>query len=109
MTLLLEIASWVLVLSGSLFLLIGGYGIIRLPDFYTRLHAAGIIDSLGMILILVGLMIPAGLSLISVKLALVIALLLFTGSTACHALARAAVHAEEKPANADGGGVSSKP
>jgi multicomponent Na+:H+ antiporter subunit G len=81
-----------LLIAGSLFLMIGGYGVMRLPDFYARVHAAGVIDTLGMAFILLGLMVLGGLTLVTVKLFLIIILLLVTGPTACHALARAALH-----------------
>ena len=71
-------------------MLIGGIGIYRLPDIYTRMHGAGIIDSLGAAMIIAGLMVQAGLTLVTVKLALIIVFLFFTGPTTTHALARAA-------------------
>ena len=68
--LVLDLISAGLLAAGSIFVLIGGFGLIRLPDFYTRLHAAGITDTLGAELILLGLMFQAGLSLVTVKLIL---------------------------------------
>ena len=56
----LDIMSWILLGIGTLFLLIGAVGLIRLPDFFSRMHAAGLIDTLGAGLILAGLMIEAG-------------------------------------------------
>ena len=53
--LVLDLISAGLLAAGSIFVLIGGFGLIRLPDFYTRLHAAGITDTLGAELILLGL------------------------------------------------------
>ena len=76
--------------AGSIFVLIGGFGLIRLPDFYTRLHAAGITDTLGAELILLGLMFQAGLSLVTVKLILISLFIFFTSPTATHAVANAA-------------------
>jgi multicomponent Na+:H+ antiporter subunit G len=61
-----------------------------MPDFWTRTHAAGITDTMGAGLILVGLMFQAGLSLISVKLVMILAFLYLAGPTASHALYRAA-------------------
>lgn len=90
---LVDLLTGLLLLTGSGFLLVGGIGVLRLPDFYSRLHAAGIIDTLGMMLILAGLMIQGGFTLITVKLFMVMVLILFTGPSACHALARAALHA----------------
>ncbi|MCG6948814.1 MAG: monovalent cation/H(+) antiporter subunit G [Acidobacteria bacterium] len=85
-----EILSWVCILSGSIFLLIGGIGLIRLPDFYTRIHAAGMTDTMGAWLVLVGLMFTAGWSLVMVKLVVLVFFLAVTSPLASHALAKAA-------------------
>ncbi len=92
-----ELASAILLLFGGLFVLIGGVGILRLPDFFTRLHAAGLNDTLGAAFVLIGLMILAGFTLVSAKLALILFFLLFTSPTSTHALARAAVLGGLKP------------
>ena len=92
MALLLDIVGWSLLALGSVMLLIGGIGLVRLPEVFSRMHAAGIIDTLGAGAILAGLMIEAGLTLVTVKLALIVILILFTSPTATHALARAALH-----------------
>ena len=60
MTLLVDIASWILLLGGGFFLLVGGIGVLRLPDIFTRMHAAGITDTLGAGLVLLGLIVQAG-------------------------------------------------
>lgn len=85
-----EFAVWVLLVSGSVFCVIGGIGVLRMPDFYTRTHAASITDTLGASLILVGLAIHAGLGLVTVKLVIVLVLLYVTSPTATHALVKAA-------------------
>jgi multicomponent Na+:H+ antiporter subunit G len=71
-------ASWVLLIGGSFFLMIGAIGVLRMPDVYTRSHAAGVTDTMGVILILGGLMIQGGFTLITAKLALILIFLLFT-------------------------------
>ena len=88
--LILNLISAGLLAAGSIFVLIGAFGLVRLPDFYTRLHAAGITDTLGAELILLGLMFQAGLSLITVKLILISLFIFFTSPTATHAVANAA-------------------
>ena len=88
--LILNLISAGLLAAGSIFVLIGAFGLIRLPDFYTRLHAAGITDTLGAELILLGLMFQAGLSLVTVKLVLISLFIFFTSPTATHAVANAA-------------------
>ncbi|MES1930637.1 monovalent cation/proton antiporter subunit MnhG/PhaG [Salinisphaera dokdonensis CL-ES53] len=89
---LIDAASWLLLLGGALFSVIGGVGMLRMPDFYTRMHAASITDTAGMILMLGGLMLQAGLTLVTAKLVFVMLFLLITSPTATHALARAALH-----------------
>ena len=86
----IEVLSWILILGGSGFVIIGGVGLLRLPDFYTRIHAAGITDTLGTWLILLGLMLHEGLTLGAAKLAMLLFFLLATGPLASHALAKAA-------------------
>ena len=76
--LILNLISAGLLAAGSIFVLIGAFGLIRLPDFYTRLHAAGITDTLGAELILLGLMFQAGLSLVTVKLILISLFIFFS-------------------------------
>lgn len=94
---LLNVLSWICLLLGSFFAVSGGIGLLRFPDFFSRLHPAGITDTLGAALILVGLMFQAGLSLISVKLMMILAFLLLTTPTATHALAKSALHGKLRP------------
>ncbi|NQV48341.1 MAG: monovalent cation/H(+) antiporter subunit G [Rhodospirillaceae bacterium] len=92
MELVTDILSWGLLLGGSGFLLTGGIGLLRLPDLFSRMHGSGIIDTLGAVMILTGLMVQEGFSLISVKLALMVLFLMFTSPTTTHALARSALN-----------------
>ncbi len=85
-----DIVSGALLLSGAAFVLIGNLGLLRLPDFYSRLHGAGITDTLGAELMLFGMMVQAGFSLVTVKLLLISLFVFFTSPTATHALANAA-------------------
>jgi multicomponent Na+:H+ antiporter subunit G len=85
-----ELAVWACLLGGSFFSLIGGIGLIRMPDFYTRGHAASITDTMGATLILLGLGIHSGLNLITVKLVFIFLFLYLTSPTAAHALVKAA-------------------
>lgn len=91
MALAVDLLSWACLIGGTAFALIGAVGIVRLPDVFTRMHGAGMIDTLGAGLILLGLMLQAGLSLVSVKLALIAVFLFFTSPTTTFALARAAL------------------
>lgn len=93
----LDILSWVFLLGGSFFMLVGALGVLRLPDVYTRGHAAGITDTLAALLILVGLMFQSGFSLITAKLIMILVFLLFTSPAASHALGNAAWSSGVKP------------
>ena len=97
MDIILQILSWGLLIIGSGFLLVGGIGLVRLPDVFTRMHGAGIIDTLGAGAVLSGLMIQGGFTIVTLKLALIIAFIWFTSPTATHALARAALHGGVQP------------
>lgn len=83
--------SWGFLAFGSFFVLTGVIGILRMPDIFTRLHAASLTDSLGLELILIGLMINSGFTLATLKLLLIAIFILITGPTATHALANAAI------------------
>ncbi len=104
MELVLDILSWVLIGGGASFSVIGGIGLLRFPDFYTRLHAAGITDTLGAWMLLVGFMLQADDWLVIVKLALIVVFLFFTSPTGSHALARAALSSGMLPWTKPGDG-----
>ena len=89
----LLIVSIVLMALGAFFMLVAAAGVIRFPDFYTRLHAAGIGDTLGQGLILLGLAIPVfavGFGQVAFKLLLIMLFVFVFNPTATHALARGA-------------------
>jgi multicomponent Na+:H+ antiporter subunit G len=94
---LLDTLSWVLLTLGGLSVLIGGIGALRMPDLYTRMHAASVTDSLGAILVLVGIMLQAGWSLATIKLIAILLFLLLTSPTSSNALASAALLAGNRP------------
>ena len=96
----IDVLSWVLLTLGGAFVLIGGVGGLRLPNFYTRIHAASLTDTMATILIFVGMMLQAGFTLATLKLAAIMLFLLLTGPTATYALANAALLSGLKP-NAD--------
>ena len=105
----LDILSWGLLVVGGLFCIVGAVGMLRMPDFYTRMHAASVIETLGGGLILLGLMLQAGLTLVAVKLMIVALLIFFASPTATHALARAAMARGLKPLLHGGEEGASKP
>lgn len=94
---IIDILSWVSLSIGGVLGIVGAIGIHRFPDFYSRLHAVGIADTLSALLILLGLGLQAGLSLAAFKLMLIFVFLFFTSPTASHALSNAALHSGLKP------------
>ncbi len=91
MTLFIDILSWLLLTAGGAFVFIGGLGALRMPNLYTRMHAASVTDTMGAILILGGIMLQAGMTLATIKLAAILLFLLLTSPTASNALASAAI------------------
>lgn len=89
--------SWLLLTLGGVCVLIGGVGALRMPDLYSRMHAASVTDSLGAILVLTGAMLQAGLTLASLKLGAVLLFLLLTSPTSSYALASAALISGTRP------------
>jgi multicomponent Na+:H+ antiporter subunit G len=97
MTEILDVLSWLLLSFGGLFVFIGGVGALRLPDFYSRMHAASLTDTMGTMLVLTGIMLQAGASLATIKLGAILIFMLLTGPTASYALANAALVSGLKP------------
>ncbi len=93
----LDLVSWGAIVTGGAFIVIGAVGVLRMPDFFTRQHAAGLTDTLGAGLLLFGLMIQGGLTLVTVKLVLIGLFLGLTSPTSSHALAQAALSSGVKP------------
>ncbi len=92
-----DILSWVSIIAGGFFCIVGAIGLLRLPDVFCRMHGAGLIDTMGLALILIGLGLQNGFNLGLAKLAMIFVFVLFTGPTATHALARAALYAGIDP------------
>ncbi len=93
----IEITSWIFITAGALLGIAGGIGIHRFPDFYSRLHAVGVTDTLCTALFLVGLSMQTGFSIASFKLILIFIFLFFSSPTATHSLADAALLGGLKP------------
>ena len=100
---ILDVLSWILIVTGSVLLVIGGIGLLRFPDFYSRIQAAGITDSLCSILILAGLMLQADSIPLAAKLLFTLLFLLLTAPVASHALAKTARHRKLRAWSAPGG------
>lgn len=107
----IDICSALSLLAGAFFCLVGAIGLLRMPDFYTRMHAASVLETLGAGLILLGLLLQAGWTLVAAKLAMMGLLIFFASPTASHALARAAMLRGLQPrlAPAEPGESPSKP
>lgn len=89
MEVLRDIFAWGLVLGGCFFTVVSAFGLLRLPDVYTRIHSAGIVDTVGAGLLLIGLTLYGGFTIVTIKLLLILAFIFFTSPTACNALANA--------------------
>ena len=94
---ILHIIASFFVISGSIAIVIGLIGVYRMPDFYTRLHAASVIDTLGTIFIIFGLVLFSGINIVSAKLILIMLFILITTPAAAHALAKSALHGNLQP------------
>jgi multicomponent Na+:H+ antiporter subunit G len=84
-----EIVSAASLVAGAFFAVVGALGLLRMPDCYTRMHASSVTETLGAGLLLFGLLLQAGVTLIGAKLVMLGLLIFFASPTATHALARA--------------------
>lgn len=100
---LMDLISFLLLLSGVFLGVTGALGIYRFPDFYTRLHAAGVTDTLCAGTIITGLILQAGFTLVTVKLVFILAFLWYSSPVASHAVARAAFRQGKLPPQLDRG------
>ena len=84
-------------LLGAFLIISGAVGVLRFPDFFTRMHAAGVTETLATTLILLGLILLAGWSILSFKLLLILLFILITSPVASHALTKSALHGNLQP------------
>ncbi|MEQ8517019.1 MAG: monovalent cation/H(+) antiporter subunit G [Chromatocurvus sp.] len=89
---IITVVSGLCAVIGILLILTGGIGVVRLPDFYTRMHAAGVTETLSAFFILLVLVLEVGWGIGSFKLLFILLFVLITSPTASHALAKAARH-----------------
>jgi len=92
-----DLLSWACFLSGGFLCITGGVGLLRFPDFFTRVHATGVTETLAAPLLLGGLMLQMGWSFATVKVVMILVFLLATNPTASHAMAKAAQHGGYRP------------
>ena len=97
MSMVADTLSWIFLLAGSFFVVVGGIGLLRMPDLFTRMHATGIADTIGTGLILVGLTFQSDDWLVTVKLLLILYFVVFTNPTSTHAVARSALDSDIRP------------
>ena len=97
MTLFLDLLSGLCLLAGSLLCVTGGVGLLRMPDFYARVHAAGLTETLAAPLLLTGIVLQMEWSLELLKVLMILILVLATNPTATHAMAKAALHGGHRP------------
>lgn len=87
-----DIFSSLLLVTGVFFGFSGAAGLFKFPDFFTRVHAASVTDSIAAILILAGFLLQTSFDINTAKLLFILAFLLITSPTASHALAKSARH-----------------
>lgn len=113
MNVLLDIVSGLFLLIGGMLCITGGIGLLRLPDFFSRVHASGLTETLAAPLLLVGLMMQMEWSLDLLKVLMILVFILATNPTASHSMAKAALHGGRRPLvdkhQGTQGEVSSKP
>ncbi len=102
MSLLVEILADVCLIAGGVLCITGGVGLLRMPDFFARVHAAGVTETLATPLLLIGLMLQMEWSLDLIKVLIIIVLILATNPTASHSMAKAALHGGQRPLTAGG-------
>lgn len=110
---LIWLLSWLLILTGCVFIVSGGIGLIRMPDLYTRLHAASVTDTGGAIFIVLGLLLQALFvfdnPMAAIKVVLLLFFTLFTAPTASHALAKTALLSGHVPSDEKGDPILDSP
>ena len=104
MATLLDILSFLALTAGGVFYVIGAVGMNRMPEVFTRMHAVSVSDTLGVGLLVLGMLLQAGFTLVAAKLIFIVLVLWTSGAVATHALARAALHDGERPLLAGEGG-----
>ena len=95
-----EILKWIsdiFLLVGGFLCITGGVGLLRFPDFFSRVHASSVTETLAAPLLLVGLMLQMDWSLDTIKVLMILIFILITNPTASHSMAKAALHGGLRP------------
>ena len=93
----MHIISIIFIVTGLFFLIVAAVGVIRLPDVFSRSHAVSLTDSLGALLMLVGIALYEELGINTLKILVVLVLLYILNPVIAHATIRAALRAGVKP------------
>ena len=114
MTAILELLSALCLFMGGVLCVTGGIGLLRMPDFFSRVHASGVTETLAAPLLLIGMALQMEWSLELAKVIMILLLVLATNPTATHAMAKATLHGGQRPLvfdndDSSGGEGSSKP
>lgn len=105
MDLVVDLLSAFCLVTGGAAYAVGALGLHRMPDLFTRMHAVSVSDTLGVGLMILGMILQAGFTLIAAKLVIMVLIIWATGPVATHALARAALHASHRPLLVDAAGT----
>ncbi len=105
MSLVLDILAWIALVAGGFFVIVGAVGLHRMPDVFTRMHATSLIDTLGVGLLGLGMLLQADDWSVMVRIAIIVLVSMTASAVATHALARAALHDGERPLLAGSDGV----
>jgi multicomponent Na+:H+ antiporter subunit G len=92
-----DIVSWALIILGSFFTVVGMLGLVRMPELFTRMHATSVMETLGAGFLILGMIVQAGPSLVTLKLLFILALFFMTAPVVTHALAQTALHERVRP------------
>ena len=93
----IDLLSWIALLGGGFFYVVGAIGLNRMPDIFTRMHAVSVSETLGVGLMTLGMLLQAGFTLVAVKLIIILLVMWTTGAVATHARARAALQDGDTP------------
>lgn len=105
MSLVLDLLAWAALVAGGFFIIVGAVGIHRMPDVFTRMHATSLIDTMGVGLLGLGMLLQADDWAVAVRIAIIVLVLMTAGAVSAHALSRAALHDGVRPLLAGSDGV----
>lgn len=90
-----EIFAIAFLVVGFFFMTVSAIGVLRLPDFFSRLHASSIGETLGIVLAGLGFMVYEGFTLVSLKILGIIAALFLVNPVGTHLIGKAALYSKE--------------